>query len=312
MAMIAAIILCTIAFMYVGIRVLAVYEKKKDDKKTEFDVLRFMSENPNQASLHFIQNGDTILGYQSNRKMPLASVLKIIIVVEFARQVSENELDPDTRIPLAELDRYYIPRSDGNAHPEWLQDAGNRNAIVNNGVSLKEVANGMMKFSSNANTEYLMKTIGLKKINLLLNKWNLNQHGRIFPISSAGLIAASVMEETGCPSSKIASKLMEMPTNEYEAKAIQLFEDISMDKGKSLIKRLNRSESYRIDVMRVESMKQPQSTTQEYANIMRYIQLGKCLAPVATELIKELIEFTPPQDSRFCKVGQKGDPRPLY
>ena len=52
--------------------------------------------------------------------MPLASTVKIIMAIEFAKQASHNVFNENERIPLSELDKYYIPNTDGDAHPGWI------------------------------------------------------------------------------------------------------------------------------------------------------------------------------------------------
>ena len=42
------------------------------------------------------------------KKLPLASMAKIIIAVEFAKQVSEGKINRDEQISLQELEKYYV------------------------------------------------------------------------------------------------------------------------------------------------------------------------------------------------------------
>ena len=47
--------------------------------------------------------------------------------------------------------------------PGWLKLVNDK--IVNDAISIREIAKGMIKFSSNANTEWLSKKLGLEQIN---------------------------------------------------------------------------------------------------------------------------------------------------
>ena len=52
--------------------------------------------------------------------MPLASTVKIIVAIEFAKQAAHNIFNENKKIPLSELDKYYLPNTDGDAHPNWV------------------------------------------------------------------------------------------------------------------------------------------------------------------------------------------------
>ena len=60
-------------------------------------------------------------------KIAISKYGKIIIAVEFAKQVSEGKINRDEQISLQELEKYYVKNTDGGAHPDWLEDAKARN-----------------------------------------------------------------------------------------------------------------------------------------------------------------------------------------
>ena len=90
---------------------------------------------------------------------------KIIIAVEFAKQVSEGKINRDEQISLQELEKYYVKNTDGGAHPDWLEDAKARELVENGQIALEEVAKGMIHYSSNANTTYLLDKLGIERVN---------------------------------------------------------------------------------------------------------------------------------------------------
>lgn len=55
---------------------------------------------------------------------PLASTKKVIVLAAYAREVSEGGLDPEDGVRIAEWERYYLPTTDGGAHPDALRDLG--------------------------------------------------------------------------------------------------------------------------------------------------------------------------------------------
>ncbi len=128
-------------------------------------LLNFIRLNKSRSSLYLKKNDSVMAHLNENKMMPLASTAKIMIAIEFAKQASHNIFDENKRIPLSELDTYYIPNTDGNAQPNWISYEMQKGNISNDSVRLIEVAKGMIMFSSNANAEYLMDFLGLGNIN---------------------------------------------------------------------------------------------------------------------------------------------------
>ncbi|MCB8945488.1 MAG: serine hydrolase [Ardenticatenaceae bacterium] len=126
--------------------------------------LRYLLDNPQDVGLAIYRLGEEANGVYLNADipMPLASVVKLIHLVAYAEAVAAGQLNPLSTIPLAELDRYYLPRSDLGAH----QDAVNE--LIANGrtfgdppqILLDEVPWLMIRHSSNAATDYLHMLLG--------------------------------------------------------------------------------------------------------------------------------------------------------
>ncbi|MDQ0046859.1 beta-lactamase class A [Paenibacillus polymyxa] len=154
--------------------------KRQNNKKTEMDVLNFLKENPSKASLYMIKNGMEKICYNSEVKMPLASTVKVIIAIEFVRQVVTKILDEQELVPLEELNKFYIPGSDGNAHHNWIKSIRSNHKGVQGKITLLDITHGMLAYSSNANTEFLMAKMGLDKINENIMKLSLSSHDKIF------------------------------------------------------------------------------------------------------------------------------------
>ena len=139
-------------------------------------VLEHLQNNPETTSLYVAVNGEEIIGYQSEVVRPLASTVKIIVAIEYALQINDRQLEKDQMVPLDHLDRYYLKGTDGGAHEEWLVDMKESGKLKNNQVSLHEVAKGMMLYSSNANTDYLMDILGVDNINQRIDELGLKRN----------------------------------------------------------------------------------------------------------------------------------------
>ena len=153
-------------------------------------ITRLIKENPNRSSVYLIRNDKVVLAHNENKLMPLASTVKIIIALENAIQVSKNVILKNEVVGLNELTKFYLPDTDGGAHNSWLKEVKFKHLVRNNTVSLEEVVKGMIKFSSNANAEYLISKLGKENIDCCIKNENLN-HTPIYPFVSS-LILGSI------------------------------------------------------------------------------------------------------------------------
>lgn len=113
------------------------------------------------------------LGYEANGvyhnadvPMPLASVVKVIDLIAYAQGANDGRFNPGEWIPLSEIERYYLPGTDLSSHRLALQDLEERNLIAYDppATPMEEIPWLMMRFSSNAATDYLHMAIGQQTI----------------------------------------------------------------------------------------------------------------------------------------------------
>ncbi|GAE95427.1 D-alanyl-D-alanine carboxypeptidase [Gracilibacillus boraciitolerans JCM 21714] len=282
--------------------------KSIDDKKNEHDVLMFIKNNPEKASICAIYN-DTppLLDYQADMKMPLASTMKIVIAIEFAKQADIKAIEIQELVPLKELDKYFIENTDGGgSHMDWIDYLKENDQLNNGQVTLLQVAKGMIQFSSNANTEFLMNKLGLDRVNHLLKSLSLYEHDPLFPISTANLICAYLQSENGTTQKESIKTIKEMTNEEYRKKARHINELLRNDNEKKLIDRLNIKDNYNIQLQVVSSEKQPKSTTREYANLMQNIRNRAILTSNGHEILHGILNITPNKDSSIIDLGLKG------
>lgn len=100
--------------------------------------------------------------------MPLASVAKLITLVAYAEATADGELNPLEQIPLAELDRYYLPNFDLGAHRRAVNELRADGKLIapdgDPAVLLDDVAWMMVRHSSNAAADYLHLRLGQSRI----------------------------------------------------------------------------------------------------------------------------------------------------
>lgn len=300
------ILVGSIFFIILLCFILVIYLKKQDDKKNEEDVLNYLKRSPEQSSLYFAENGNPIISYQSEQKMPLASVLKIMVAIEFIKQTQLGKIDPTQRVSFEKLDRYYIPGSDGGAHMHWMEDIRNEQHDNEHSISLFKVAEGMMQYSSNANAEFLMEFLGLDAINNTL--WLLcgQDHDSIFPISSAGLMGIYLMEKELLTLKEVKKEMVEMPIEQYKELTEEIHQKLMEDERKELVTRCNKRTGYNRKLQLIESRKMPSATTLIYGTLLTRLQDLDWFDQNAQNQFEHLMRRDVKPGSNFDKVLSKG------
>lgn len=97
--------------------------------------------------------------------MPLASVVKLIHLAAYAEAVASGQLDPNTIVPLADLDNFYLPGLDLGAHAAALRELEEDGRITTpSGLRLEEIPWMMIRHSANSATDYLHMLLGQEQI----------------------------------------------------------------------------------------------------------------------------------------------------
>ncbi|GAB2782552.1 serine hydrolase [Rhabdobacter roseus] len=261
-------------------------------------VADFIQKNPTKSALYWVRNDSLMAAWNPDRKMPLASTVKTIIAIEFAQQVAAGKLDPTQQVPLNEPARFYLAGTDGNAHPNWLKYLRENNRIRNNQVSLLDVAKGMIRFSSNANTEYLMARLGLPAINANLSALGFTQHDSLYPFVSALYVASDERSAKG---------LSLMPMRLYLERAQGYFDTLQVD---TTIKQRFTMAHVSLPVQRVWSDRLPGSTARQYAELMQKIQSRTYFDEKTQAVLESILEW--PMEAfdsnrqKYLHLGAKG------
>ncbi|SNT54545.1 D-alanyl-D-alanine carboxypeptidase [Bacillus sp. OK838] len=293
------IIVLTIIAFIVYLRIIL----KKIDPKY---FLKYMKENDDFA-FSLKRNNIIECSINSQKKLVLASTVKIIIAIEFAEQISKEKINPKTNISLDVLDVFYLPKTDGGAHPEWINYLKVKNLIQNNQVNIVEIAKGMINFSSNANTEFLINELGLHNINNQLKKLNLNDHDPLFNFVSSVMIPAYLLSTVPSLTKKsLKKRMIAMSKREYEDLSKEINSALLQGKLKELKKKvIPMSES----LQKNWSDRLPKSTSNEYLRIMSILNdkqiFNTTMQEVLDKLMEQLMEH--PNNSEWLKhAGQKG------
>ena len=106
--------------------------------------------------------------WNADTPMPLISVAKVITLAAYAEALAAGELNAQETVPLAELDRFYLPNFDLGAHRRAVTELRQAGRLIspddNPAVTLEDVAWMMMRHSSNAAADYLHLRLGQARI----------------------------------------------------------------------------------------------------------------------------------------------------
>jgi D-alanyl-D-alanine carboxypeptidase len=266
-------------------------------------LLNFIQQNKSRSSL-FLRKNDTVISrLNENKLMPLASTVKIIVAIEFAKQTAHDVFNKNQRIPLRELAKYYVPGTDGDAHPGWLSYEGKLGHIINDSIRLIDVARGMIMFSSNANTEYLMDLLGFDNVKSNLNLLGLKQHTTIYPFVSSLFLYQNPKKVN---SDKILKEIKKMSNEEYARAAFYIHAELKND---SNYRKKFRPQDLTIQMQREWSDKLPSSTTQEYVQLCSILNNRKYFDENTYNVLAEVLETLmekPANKTWLLHAGMKG------
>lgn len=106
--------------------------------------------------------------WNADTPMPLASVAKVITLVAYVEAVAAGELQPLESVPLADLERFYLPGFDLGAHRRALNELRAAGRVLSPesdpAVRLEDVPWMMIRHSSNAAADYLQQRLGQTRI----------------------------------------------------------------------------------------------------------------------------------------------------
>ncbi|SDZ05915.1 serine hydrolase [Thermoactinomyces sp. DSM 45892] len=268
---------------------------------SSYQILEQIKEKPENFSLVVKKNGENFISHNADKIMSLASTVKVIVTIAYTRQVEQEMINPTESIPLVELEKYHFPTTDGGAHQEWLDKL----VGTDKSVPLESVVRGMIQFSSNANTEYLLERLGIPYINQMLTEFNLSSHDPLFYISPSALLIPQYIERE-YPSlndkESIQLQIESMSIEEYRKTAERIHKLLNSDETVFDIKSVNNSMS----LQKCWSDKLPHASANDYANLMSHINRGKGFSEKERNRLYSLLKRDWLLTDRIARIGGKG------
>ncbi|MFK4009053.1 MULTISPECIES: class A beta-lactamase-related serine hydrolase [Bacillus] len=248
-----------VVILYVVVQVLLY---KRDMKKTKEDLLTFVAKNKKDVSVTIIEYDDVVLEWNADQKTPLASTVKLVVLFHFVKAVSSGAIKLEEKVALSDIERFYIDRTDGGAHAYWLE--------VNDfseHATLLDVAKGMMQFSSNACTDYLIDRLGLEKINDQMKQAGLTEHGELIPLTPMILWSAYVSNRRRDAFKKMSG----VSEEQYKSLMNEIFNIMKNDPEhkKALEEKMKKKNLLGWRIQSLLTQKMTKSTTNEYTYFMK-------------------------------------------
>lgn len=266
-------------------------------------LLNFIQQNKYKSSLYLKKNDSVIARLNQNKMMPLASTAKIIIAIEFAKQASHNIFNENNRIPLTELDKYYIPNTDGNAHPDWINYEKQKGNIINDSIALIEVVKGMILFSSNANAEYLMDLLSINNINSNIRLLGIIDHTQLYPWASALFLYQNPKH---VKVKKLIKEIKNLDDEQYARAAFFIHTQL---KNNNTYKQKFRLQDLSLSMQKEWSARLPLSTTKEYVRICSILNDREIFDKKTYSILSQILETVmenPANQTWLSHAGMKG------
>jgi len=265
--------------------------------------LHFVQANKSKASVFVIANDTVVAALNENKLMPLASTVKILIAVEFAKQASSHIIEQSGYVALSDLNKYYLANTDGNAHPDWLKYEQAQNNIKGDSIMLIDVARGMMMFSSNANAEYLMDLLGFDNVKSNMQLFGLKHYTPVYPLVSSLFMYQNPNKMS---EKRVLNAIRDLSENDYDKFIFAVHNQLKFDPN---IKGKFRPQDLTINMQKLWSDRLPASTTKDYAQLVNILNNRKYLDAGAYAILAKVLEF-PMENKRFQAVfkhyGVKG------
>ncbi|MFB2918051.1 serine hydrolase [Aerosakkonema funiforme] len=283
--------------------------------KTPSELLEYIVSHPENVSLvaYEIGNSETGIFYRDVEKRPLASTIKILILAEYARQVEQGILSPDEAIDLNSVNLYYLPNTDGGAHPQALKYFREKKYVnAENKIALRHIPTAMIRYSSNAAADYLIERLGRENIEKLPSVLGLPSEDVPLPIIGQFLswddTAISTLPEERLKIYQAMSK------TEYTNSVYNLTSKWKTDaafrdrKIKDMLKFISIN-----DQQAMAEALNPGGTAKAYAQIMERIYTNSLISPDVSQIMREYLEWpmqNAPVREKFDVLSAKGGSLP--
>ncbi|NJR18918.1 MAG: serine hydrolase [Calothrix sp. CSU_2_0] len=264
--------------------------------KTPEAVLEYIISHPQDVSLVAYEVGysEQEIFYNSDIKRPLASTIKILVLAEYARQISQGLLAPQELVNIEDIDLYYLPGTDGDAHPgaiiEWKQKQYINSA---NQVELHHIPWAMIRYSDNAATDYLIQRLGRENLNNFIELVNIKNQDVPLPIIGQILVWSN--HTCNDTFAERLQKYQAMSPQEYGNEVYRLTQIWKSDEEFRSNQLTHITSPKWLNLQEQQAMAHTlngKGTANGYAQIMERIYRGLLISSEADRIMRRYLEWT--------------------
>jgi D-alanyl-D-alanine carboxypeptidase len=248
--------------------------------------------------------------------MPLASVVKLLHLVAYVEAVAAGQLNPLSAVPVTELDRYYLPNFDLNAHPTALRALADAGRLFSDPplLSLEAVPEMMVRYSSNAATDYLHALLGQVVIEETAVSLGLTSQTAPCPFVGQFLVISNHLRPTS-EDQRVIRALMSDPAA-YGREVIRLTDAYTQDDAFHMAEVAWREGQRRLSLpaqrLFAENLN-AQGSALDYANLMARLAQNGFSNSESSFLARRYLEWPmrfPVNQEQFSNLGYKNGSLP--
>ncbi|MEP6713795.1 MAG: hypothetical protein ABJA37_15315, partial [Ferruginibacter sp.] len=162
---------------------------------------------------------------------------------------------------------------------------------------------GMIMFSSNANTEYLMDLLGFDNVKNNIQLFGLKQHSPIYPLVASLFIYQNPKNKS---EESIAKGISRLSGEQYSRYSFDMHNALKYD---TVLKSKFRPQDLTLKMQKMWSDRLPASTTKEYVRICKILNNRKYFDENTYGILAEVLEtiMENPKNQQWLKhAGMKG------
>jgi D-alanyl-D-alanine carboxypeptidase len=296
----AILVVVTAAAIFLAVQV--------NDRKSE--LTEAILANPNTsavAAYTFDNEGELVedgkaLFIGADTPLVMASTMKIVVLAAYEYAVTQNKLGPAEEVRISELEKYYLPMTDGGAHIQGLGSLGIKTDSLGfaqdqtRTISLDDIARIMIHYSGNAETDYLIERLGTERIDSIAGF----DHQTLIRPTLGVALALMNHEGTLSDESKRGSLVHDVSEGDFRSmeRLIDLYTQDPQWRNAQI--EFMRSGEYIRAATEIGWKGQveasalfPKGTAREYARLMAKIASQQFISPEVSTLAQEKLESVP-------------------
>lgn len=149
------------------------------------DMLNYIALHRDQFSLVAFDVGAEEDGIYLNadRPRPIAATAELQLLLGYSAQLASGELHADTRISVADWERFHLPRTDGGSHEYAMRALRAAGAEKDGQVELQDLVLAMLRYSDDSAADMLMMQLGRAQVEALPAQLGIPDEDPAWPMS---------------------------------------------------------------------------------------------------------------------------------